>query len=108
MDLFAPLSLTRGPKLGNRFVLAPLTNLQSHSDGQLSDDDLYWLSLRAQGGFALTMTCATHVQACGQGFPGQLGIWSDVHVAGLTRLASALRAAGSKEEISALLDRLEH
>lgn len=95
MDLFAPLSFARGPQLANRFVLAPLTNLQSHSDGQLSDDDLHWLSLRAQGGFALTMTCAAHVQACGQGFPGQLGIWSDAHVAGLERLAAALRAAGS-------------
>lgn len=95
MDLFAPLSLARGPKLPNRFFLAPLTNLQSHSDGTLSDDDLHWLSLRAKGGFALTLTCAAHVQACGQGFAGQLGVWSDAHVEGLSRLAAALHAAGS-------------
>jgi 2,4-dienoyl-CoA reductase-like NADH-dependent reductase (Old Yellow Enzyme family) len=95
-DLFAPLTFTRGPALKNRFMLAPLTNLQSHADGRLSDDEFRWLTLRAQGGFGLTMTCASHVQAIGQGFPGQLGIYSDEHVEGLARLASAIKAAGSR------------
>ena len=79
----------------NRFMLAPLTNLQSHADGCLSDDEFHWLTLRAKGGFGLTMTCAAHVQAQGQGFPGQLGVFSDAHVEGLTRLAAAIKAEGS-------------
>ena len=74
----------------NRFMLAPLTNLQSHEDGTMSAEELQWLRLRAEGGFGLTMTCASHVQAVGQGFPGQLGSWSDAHLAGLTDLAEAL------------------
>jgi 2,4-dienoyl-CoA reductase-like NADH-dependent reductase (Old Yellow Enzyme family) len=41
------------------------------------------------------MTCAAHVQAEGQGFPGQLGIFSDDHVDGLTGLAAAIKAEGS-------------
>ena len=41
------------------------------------------------------MTCATHVQAEGKGFPGQLGIFSDDHIAGHQRLAKAIRAEGS-------------
>ncbi len=41
------------------------------------------------------MTCASHVQAQGQGFPGQLGCWSDAHLPGLTRLAAGIKAAGS-------------
>ena len=94
-DLFAPLSLAHGPALKNRFMLAPLTNLQSHPDGVLSDDEFNWLTLRAKGGFGLTMTCAAHVQAVGQGFPGQLGVFGDQHLPGLTRLASAIKAAGS-------------
>jgi 2,4-dienoyl-CoA reductase-like NADH-dependent reductase (Old Yellow Enzyme family) len=94
-DLFAPLALAHGPGMENRFMLAPLTNLQSHADGRLSDDEFRWLTLRAQGGFGLTMTCASHVQAQGQGFPGQLGVFADVHVEGLTRLAAAIKAAGS-------------
>jgi 2,4-dienoyl-CoA reductase-like NADH-dependent reductase (Old Yellow Enzyme family) len=94
-DLFAPLAFTRGSGLKNRFMLAPLTNLQSHADGSLSDDEFRWLTLRAKGGFGLTMTCAAHVQAQGQGFPGQLGVFSDAHVEGLTRLAAAIKAEGS-------------
>ncbi len=94
-QLFEPLSLAHGPALRNRLVLAPLTNLQSHADGTLSDDEFRWLTMRAQGGFAITTTCAAHVQACGQGFPGQLGVFGDHHVTGLTRLATAIKAAGS-------------
>jgi len=95
-DLFAPLSFIRGPSLKNRFMLAPLTNLQSHADGRLSGDEFRWLTLRAQGGFGLTMTCAAHVQAQGQGFPGQLGIYADDHLEGLTRLATAIKSTGSR------------
>ena len=101
--LFQPLTLNCGATLKNRFVLAPLTNSQSHVDGTLSDEEYHWLTLRAQGGFALTMTCAAHVQAEGQGFPGQLGIFSDHHLDGLTRLAS-----GIKQHDSLALVQLHH
>ncbi|QUD89449.1 NADH:flavin oxidoreductase [Phenylobacterium montanum] len=94
-DLFAPLSFARGPAMKNRFMLAPLTNLQSHPDGTLSEDEFRWLTKRAEGGFGVTMTCAAHVQRIGQGFPGQLGVFSDAHLPGLTRLAAAIKAAGS-------------
>lgn len=93
--VFEPLALLRGPTMKNRFMLAPLTNSQSHDDGRLSDAELRFLTMRAEGGFGLVMTCASHVQATGQGFPGQLGCFGDQHVPGLTRLASALHAAGS-------------
>jgi 2,4-dienoyl-CoA reductase-like NADH-dependent reductase (Old Yellow Enzyme family) len=94
-SLFDPLTFLHGPAIKNRFVLAPLTNQQSHADGRLSDEEFHWLTLRAQGGFGLTMTCAAHVQAVGQGFAGQLGVFSDIHLEGLTRLAGAIKAAGS-------------
>lgn len=89
------VTFTHGPAMSNRFMLAPLTNQQSHADGSLSDEELQWLRLRAEGGFGLTMTCAAHVQAVGQGFAGQLGVWSDHHVEGLTRMAGALNATGT-------------
>jgi 2,4-dienoyl-CoA reductase-like NADH-dependent reductase (Old Yellow Enzyme family) len=90
-----PLHLTRGPAWANRIALAPLTNWQSHPDGTLGEDEYRWLTMRAHGGFGMTMTCAAHVQASGQGFPGQLGAWSDVHLSGLTRLAEGIHAGGS-------------
>lgn len=94
-DLFEPMSFKHGGPMKNRFMLAPLTNSQSHDDGTLSDDEHHWLTMRARGGFGLTMTCATHVQAAGQGFPGQLGIFSDNHLEGLTRLAADIRQENS-------------
>lgn len=90
-----PLTFSRGPAMKNRFMLAPLTNTQSHDDGVLSDEEFRWLTMRAEGGFALTMTCAAHVQEVGRGFPGQLGVWSDRHLAGLTRLAEEIRGHDS-------------
>jgi 2,4-dienoyl-CoA reductase-like NADH-dependent reductase (Old Yellow Enzyme family) len=98
-DLFQPMTLTRGPAWNNRFMLAPLTNTQSHPDGRMSDDEFNWLTARADGGFGLVMTCAAHVQRTGQGFPGQLGVFSDDHLAGLTRLADAIRAKGAVSSV---------
>ena len=90
VSLFDPVAFSHGPSMPNRFMLAPLTNQQSHGDGTLSDEEYHWLTKRAQGGFGLTMTCAAHVQAVGQGFAGQLGCFSDAHLPGLTRLANGI------------------
>ncbi len=98
-DAASPLSFPRGPAMPNRMMLAPLTNSQSHVDGTLSDDEIKWLTMRAQGGMGLVMTAAAHVQRQGQGFPGQLGIWSDDHLPRLTELASAIRAQGSRSSV---------
>lgn len=98
-SLFDPLTLTHGKPLKNRFMLAPLTNSQSHPDGRLSDEEFRWLTMRAEGGFGLTMTCAAHVQRQGQGFPGQLGVFGADHLEGLSRLASAINATGSRSSV---------
>ena len=95
--LFEPMGFIRGPEMKNRFMLAPLTNSQSHDDGVLSDEEFRWLTMRAKGGFGLTMTCAAHVQAVGQGFPGQLGVFGNEHLPGLTRLAKEI---GNHESVS--------
>ncbi|MCK9543387.1 MAG: NADH:flavin oxidoreductase [Novosphingobium sp.] len=95
VSLADPLVLAHGPALANRFMLAPLTNSQSNEDGTLGEDEYRWLIGRAKGGFGLTMTCAAHVQRSGKAFKGQLGIWSDDHLPGLTRLAQGIAEAGS-------------
>lgn len=79
----------------NPFMLAPMTNTQSHDDGSLSDDELHWLTMRAKGQFGMVMTCASHVQAVGKGFPGQLGIFSDALCEGHGRLVANIKAHGS-------------
>jgi 2,4-dienoyl-CoA reductase-like NADH-dependent reductase (Old Yellow Enzyme family) len=98
-DLLDPISFVRGPAWKNRFMLAPLTNLQSHLDGRLSDEEFRWLTFRAKGGFGLVMTCAAHVQRIGNGFPGQLGNFSDDHLPGLTRLAAEIKRLGAVSSV---------
>ena len=89
--LLEPFQFRNGAASANRVALAPMTNGQSHDDGTLGDDELHWLLRRAEGGFGIVMTCAAHVSRDGQGWRGELGIFDDTHVPGLTRLATALR-----------------
>lgn len=90
-----PVHFPCGATMKNRFMLAPMTNKQSHEDGTLSDDEFHWLTMRAKGQFGLVMTCASHVQEVGKGFEGQLGIFEDKHIPGHQRLAKAIQEHGS-------------
>ncbi len=93
--LTEPQLFRNGVRSRNRVWLAPMTNQQSHADGSLSDDELCWLRMRASGDFGVVETCAAHVGIDGQGWPGELGIFDDRLLPGLTRLASALAAEGA-------------
>jgi 2,4-dienoyl-CoA reductase-like NADH-dependent reductase (Old Yellow Enzyme family) len=90
------VQLTHGPAWANRYALAPMTNKQSHDDGTLSEMEYQWLVARGRGGFGAVKTCATYVAHAGQAWAGQLGIATDEHLTGLTRLAKELQALGTK------------
>jgi len=91
MNIFSPYQFTSaGVTLKNRIALAPMTNTQSHEDGTLSEDEYRWLIRRAKGGFGMIITCASHVSKDGQGWPGELGIYSDNHLEGLSRLVKGI------------------
>lgn len=95
VNVFEELKFPCGKTMPNRLALAPLTNTQSYADGSLSDEEVKWLAMRAEGGFGITMTAAAHVNSAGQGFPGQLGIFDDNHLAGLKKLAKLIQEQGS-------------
>ncbi|MGH1345696.1 MAG: tRNA-dihydrouridine synthase [Nannocystales bacterium] len=88
-SLASPLSLRCGATLPHRVALAPLTNLQSNSDGTLHEDEFRWLTRRA-GSFSLVSTCAAYVSDEGKAWDGQLGIAGKQHEPGLARLATAI------------------
>jgi 2,4-dienoyl-CoA reductase-like NADH-dependent reductase (Old Yellow Enzyme family) len=90
-----PISFPCGTVMKNRFMLAPLTNTQSYEDGQPSTEEIHWLTMRAKGQFGLVMTCASHVQEIGKGFPGQMGIFSDEHISGHQQLTTSVKSHGS-------------
>jgi len=95
ISLFEPFAFRTGLAPRNRIMLAPLTNMQSQADGSLGEDELRWLTSRADGGYGIVMTCAAHVARDGQGWPGELGVFDDTLLPGLTRLADGLRARGA-------------
>ncbi|MEC7589914.1 MAG: NADH:flavin oxidoreductase, partial [Candidatus Thermoplasmatota archaeon] len=89
------MDIGRGYVLKNRTVLAAMTNKQSHEDGTLSDDEINWLARRADGGFAVTTTAAANVTEHGRGWEGEMGVWGDHHIPGLTKLATRLNSTGT-------------
>jgi len=93
--LETPLHFPCGVVMKNRFMLAPMTNTQSFEDGTLSEDEFHWLTMRAKGQFGLVMTCASHINPVGKGFPGQLGIYCDEHISGHQRLVKEIKKHGS-------------
>ena len=84
-----------GMSLRNRTVLAAMTNKQSNPDGTLSDAEINWLLRRAEGDFGIITTAASHVTAGGQGWNGEMGVWGDHQIPGLTRLAKGIRERGA-------------
>jgi len=90
-----PFTLRCGLEVPQRIAMAPLTNTQSEADGTLGDDELRWLNTRARGGFRWISTCAAFVCEEGHAWEGQLGIASEMHLAGLTRLANSLGELGA-------------
>ena len=95
ISLETPVQFSCGAIMKNKFMLAPMTNSQSYEDGRLSNEEFNWLTMRAKGQFGLVMTCASHVQEVGKGFPGQLGIFSDDHIEGHQRLTTSIKSYGS-------------
>ena len=91
--LLQPLTL-RGVTLPNRLVVAPMCQY-SVTDGVVGDYHLVHLGRFALGGFGLVLVEATAVTADGRISPGDVGIWQDVQVPGLARVAAFLRAHGS-------------
>jgi 2,4-dienoyl-CoA reductase-like NADH-dependent reductase (Old Yellow Enzyme family) len=82
-------------RMKNRVVLAAMTNKQSHSNGDISDDEIQWLEARAAGGFGMVCTAATHVEADGQGWEGAFGTDQDDRLPGLRRMARAIKHHGA-------------
>ena len=89
-QLFKELTFPNGVKAKNKFLLAPLTNMQSPDQGKISDDEYIWLTKRAEGGFGIIMTCAMPVLKSGIGWKGQLGIYDQIHEDGHKRLNERL------------------
>jgi 2,4-dienoyl-CoA reductase-like NADH-dependent reductase (Old Yellow Enzyme family) len=91
--LFDPLSI-RSITLPNRIVVSPMCEYSSEN-GFANDWHLVHLGSRAVGGAGLIFTEATAVTPEGRISPEDLGIWSDDHVAFLSRIVQFLKSQGA-------------
>ncbi|MCO5130939.1 MAG: NADH:flavin oxidoreductase/NADH oxidase [Xanthobacteraceae bacterium] len=90
--LFTPITV-RGVTVRNRVMLSPM-NQHRAQDGYADDGLLVHLGKFALGGFGIIMTEATAIEPRGRVAPGDLGIWSDDHIAGLRRVCAYVKGAG--------------
>jgi 2,4-dienoyl-CoA reductase-like NADH-dependent reductase (Old Yellow Enzyme family) len=94
-SLFDPLDLGRGHMMRNRFMMGPLTNIQSPDNGHMSDEEYRWLEMRTHGGYGLMSTCTAMIGPDCAALEGQIGVWLDSHMPQLRRVAKAMKAGGS-------------
>ncbi|MET0547550.1 MAG: NADH:flavin oxidoreductase [Caulobacterales bacterium] len=93
--LFDKVNLGRGFVMRNRFMMGPLTNMQSPDYGHMSEAEFRWLEMRTKGGFGMMSTCAANVRPDGASMAGQIGLWQDSHMPQLRRVATAMKAEGN-------------
>lgn len=91
--IFEPLTL-RGVILRNRFVLSPMCQYTA-TEGHASDYHAVHYGRFALGGFGLLMVEATAVSPEGRITHGDLGLWDDAHIQGLSRITAFAKAYGA-------------
>lgn len=91
--LFTPISL-RGVTLKNRVVISPMCQYSAR-DGLANDWHFAHLAKFAIGGAGLVFAEAAAVEANGRITHGDLGIWSDAHIAPLKRITDFIKSQGS-------------
>lgn len=90
-----PLTLKCGVTLKNKFIMAPMTTKMSYFDGVITTDELNYYALRS-GEVGAVIVAAANVQEIGKGWEGELGVYSDIHLDGLSKLASTIKKKGTK------------
>jgi len=95
--LLSPVTL-RGVTLRNRVVISPLCQY-SAADGMANDWHFAHLARFALGGAGAVFVEATAVHREGRITHGDMGLWSDAHIAPLQRIADFLRAQGAAPAI---------
>jgi len=91
--LFSSFSL-KDITLRNRIAVSPMCQYQA-VDGFINDWHSTHYSMLARGGAGLVVVEATAVAPEGRITPGDVGLWSDEHTAGLSSIAAAMKTAGA-------------
>lgn len=91
--LFSSLNI-KNITLKNRIVMSPMCQY-SATEGFVNDWHVVHLGGRAVGGAGLIISEAAAVMPEGRITPGDLGIWSDEHILGLSRITRFIHQQGA-------------
>jgi 2,4-dienoyl-CoA reductase-like NADH-dependent reductase (Old Yellow Enzyme family) len=91
--IFSSLNI-KNITLKNRIVMSPMCQYSS-IDGFTNDWHLVHLGSRAVGGAGLIISEATAVSPEGRISPGDVGLWKDEHILGLSRIVSFIHQQGA-------------
>jgi len=84
----------KGLRLRNRIALPPLTTNYGSLEGYVTDAVVQFYADRSRD-VGLVIVEATAVQPDGRIVPGSLGLWEDGQIAGMGRLAAAIKGEGA-------------
>ena len=93
--LFDPIQI-KGLALKNRLVMAPMATGMATAEGEVTDRHIKHYSTRARGGVGLIILEHTYVLKNGKLSQGQLGLYADELVSGMSRLTQAIHKEGAK------------
>ncbi|WP_039056534.1 flavocytochrome c [Enterobacter sp. Bisph1] len=93
--LFSPFTLPNGAELKNRLLMAPMTTCTGYFDGTVSSELVEYYRARAGHIGTIIVECC-FVDDLGLAFPGAIGIDNDDKIAGLAKIARAIKGEGSK------------
>lgn len=97
--LFSPFTL-KNVTLKNRIVMSPMCMYSAlDKNGKVTDWHITHYATRAVGGVGLIMIEATAVVPEGRISYSDLGIWSDEHIEGLSKLVGQIHASDAKAAI---------
>ncbi|MGM7635459.1 NADPH dehydrogenase NamA [Bacillus sp. Hm123] len=96
--LFEPYKI-KNITLNNRIVMSPMCMYSAEGDGKVTDWHFVHYPTRAIGQVGLIMVEATAVTPEGRISERDLGIWSDDHLEGLSKLVSMINVHGAKTAI---------
>ncbi|MBS5773774.1 MAG: flavocytochrome c [Enterobacter cloacae] len=93
--ILSPFTLPNGVELKNRLLMAPMTTCTGYFDGTVTSELVEYYRARSGAIGTIIVECC-FVDDLGLAFPGAIGMDSDEKIAGLAKIAAAIKEKGSK------------
>jgi fumarate reductase flavoprotein subunit len=93
--ILQPFTLPNGTELKNRLLMAPMTTCTGYFDGTVTSELVEYYRARAGSIGTIIVECC-FIDDYGLAFPGAIGIDNDEKIAGLAKIAEAIKAKVQK------------